>query len=81
MEQLLSEHRDVAHESLEYYQEMKHKCARHWKEIKDLPNTEENNQRLTEKEELSDNKKKDLQHMCINFIHQEQWHELILDNQ
>lgn len=46
LEHLLTEHRDVARESLKYYQEMKNKCARDWKEIQDLPNTEENHQHL-----------------------------------
>ena len=46
LELLLSEHRDVARESLKYYQEMKTKCASDWKEIQDLPNTEENHRRM-----------------------------------
>ena len=31
--------------------------------------------------ELSENKKKDLQQMCKNFIYQEEWHELLVNDQ
>ena len=40
LEKKLEEHRKIARESLQYYHQMKGKCASQWKEIVDLQSTE-----------------------------------------
>ena len=40
LEKKLEEHRKIARESLQYYHQMKEKCASQWKEIVDLQSTE-----------------------------------------
>lgn len=46
-----------------------------------LPTVNHSYYALKRIKELSENKIKDLQQMCNNFIHQEQWHELLLSDQ
>ena len=47
-ELLVSNHREVARESLKYYKEMKMRCASDWKEIQELQKSSDNSARLEE---------------------------------
>ena len=46
-----------------------------------LPTVNHSYYALKRIKELSENKKKDLQQMCNNFIRQEEWHELLVNDQ